>query len=138
MWCLWIHVNFYSIFINENKKILQNHNYLVHKVLYENHIKIKIRTLLPLETLIYSNQIKLHLVWENTSAIQSTLMRHIGYANHRLLKMGEFFILSPQEKQNFWKCNALSDKWLWFLVIFGVLGRFGGILMRMREIKGNE
>ena len=37
-------VNFYSIFIHENKKILQNHNYLVHKVLYENHIKIKIRT----------------------------------------------------------------------------------------------
>ena len=43
MWCLWISVNLYSIFIHENKKFLQNHNYLVHKVLYEDHIKIKIR-----------------------------------------------------------------------------------------------
>ena len=77
----------------------------------------------------YLNQIKWYLVWENTSVFQSTLVQHIGYANHRLPKIGEFFfVLSPQGKQNFWKCNILSDKWLWFLVIFGSLGRFKGYI----------
>ena len=84
----------------------------------------------------YLNQIKWYLVWEFTSVFQSTLIQHIGYANHRLPKIGEFFILSPQGKQNFWKCNILSDKWLWFLVIFGRFWSFLGVWGGLRGIYG--
>ena len=46
----------------------------------------------------YLNQIKWYLVWENTSVFQSTLVQHIGYANHRLPKIGEFFRFVPSGK----------------------------------------
>ena len=54
---------------------------------------------------------------------------HNGYVNHRLPKIGEFFILPPQGKQNFWKYNELNIKRLRFLVIFGGLGRFKWVYM---------
>ena len=44
-------------------------------------------------------------------------------------KIGEFFILPPQGKQNFWKHNELNIKRLRFLVIFGGMGRFKGAYM---------
>ena len=66
-----------------------------------------------------------------TSALEYPRL-HNGYANHRLPKIGEFFILPPQGKQNFWKYNELNIKRLRFLVIFGHfwgLGRFKGAYM---------